>query len=157
MSRQVFLNRVRSVLVPVGEADEAAIRELPADVDLSATIVRPRSGRQLRFYWALCHKVAILLQAMGREEASREYVSDCFKVATGHMELVPLPPRLQQATGQHYAVLTRSISFDKMEQADFNRFVDRIIAYTLTELLPHVPTRALKADIDKMLKEQELR
>lgn len=155
MAKRVYVRRAYSVLAPAEASDEEAIRELPEGRVFRADIVSERSMKQHRAYWGLCTRIATMLRSMGHETADRDYVSDSFKCALDHCDLIPLSPRLQRLTGERYAVRVRSISFDKMDQAGFNRFMDRVIAFTVTELLPHVPTRDLRRLVEELLEEIE--
>ena len=138
-------------LVPADQPSEEVIRRLPAGRTVEINIVRRRSVEQLRFYFGLCSKVAEMLRAMGAEHETTETVDAKLRVATGHCEIVPLPPKLRMATGERYGVLPGRIAFHKLDQDAFGRFVDRCLAFTATELLPHVPTRELRAQVEMMV------
>ncbi len=148
---KIYVRRQGSTLVPATSADEDAIRALPLDKVLRADIVRQRSAEQNAFYWVLCAKVAAMLNDMGDDTATKDNVSDRFKIATGNMTLAVLSPRLQILVGERYAAVPGTIAFHKMDQSAFNEFMDRVTAFTLTELLPHMPTKELRRQISDML------
>lgn len=151
MPTTIWMTRGGSRLEPTAEWCEDALREIPEGVELRVQITRDRSRRQLKTYWALCAKVAAMLRAMGKEQADRDYVSDCYKAATGYCEAWPLPLRLRHMTGHTIGIRTTSIAIDRMDQEQFNRFMNAILAYTVTDLLPNVPLRELRAEVDALL------
>lgn len=122
---------------------------------LAVTVKQPRSVRQLRFYKSLCRKVSDALVDMGDETSTPERVDDRFRMVTGHYEAYPLSLALQKVTGQKVGIITRSIDFDAMDQQAFNKFMNLVTAFTLTELLPHIPTGKLRKEIEAMFEEGE--
>lgn len=140
-------------LVPASEADEEAVRALPPGKVVKATVVRERNAPQNAFYWALCAKIAAILNDMGEADATKDNVSDRIKIATGHCSLSLLSPHAQRETGQKYAVTPKSIAFHKMDQAEFNAFLNRATAFILIELLQHFPTGEFRQMINQMLTE----
>ncbi len=147
----IYVRRQGSLLAPASAEAEEAIRSLPLDTVLRADVVRQRSAEQSNLYWAVCWRIAQLMNDMGADDATKDNVSDRIKIATGHCDLVVLSPKAQIATGQRYAAMPRSISFHKMDQSEFNAFMDRVTAFTLTELLTHMPTGELRWIIEDML------
>jgi len=151
MSTTIYMSRAGSHLIPSSQVEEDLLREIPEAVHVRVEIVRERSARQNRMFRALCDKVSRALNQMGDEAATPFMVAERFKMITGHYTLVPLSLPLQHATGERYAVITRSIAFHKMDQGTFNKFMNRVTAFTVTELLPHLPSSTLKDQIEGML------
>lgn len=151
MATEVIIRREGSALLPVDAAQEAKIWDIPADKTLRATVKVPRDGWRLRRYHALCHRVAEALEAMGRDNATREHVDMVLRVATGFCELVPLPLALVNAHGVEYAALVRSLSFSSMGEAEFARFERAAHVFVAEYLLPHVTVRQLREDIGKIV------
>lgn len=149
--KTIYVRRLFSYLVPASGADEEDLRSLPSDTILQVKVGGGRSLKQLKLYKSLCRKVSDALEAMGAEYASPKHIDDRYRMVTGHYEAVPLPLPLQQVTGQKVGVITRSIAIEAMDQKEFNAFMDKVTAFTLTELLPHIPTGEFKREIEKML------
>lgn len=120
-------------LVPRTQAAWAEFERLPAG-PLMAEVKVPRNIKFHRLYWAMCTFIA---EALNAGPASREWdqeaVSDRLKIVTGHVEVFDLPPSLARLHGTGKAVRPASISFAKMDDAAFHRFVEASIAYVLTE------------------------
>lgn len=151
--RMIYVRRLGRTLVPADSTAEDAIAELPSHGEIfGITHQYSRSRRQDRLYRGLCHKIALMLQAMGREQETGDMVSDRFKMIAGHYELVPLPPPLRDITGERYAVIVRSTR--KLNQAAFNAFMDRVTAFTITDLLPHFPDCDLRHEVEAMLRSE---
>lgn len=148
---KIYCRREGSTLVPATEEAEEAMRSLPLGHVLRADVVRPRSGKQSALYWGVCGKVAQLMNDMGADDATTKNVSDRIKIATGHCDLMVLSPRMQMEHGTRYAAAPRSIAFHNMDQSEFNPFMDRVTAFVLTELLPHMPTHELRELIEAIL------
>lgn len=136
-----------SSLIPTDEIAEETVRGLPDGRIVECQIIRRRSAKQLRGYWFVCGKVAQLLRACGHEAATKDYVDEVLRIGTGHCVLVPLSARLRAQTGQRYAVKATSIAMHAMDQTTFNGFMDRCLAFIATELLPHLPTRQLRQEL----------
>lgn len=151
MPKVVYMRRMGSGLVPSGAADEEIVQSLPRFTIIEVAVKRPRSGTRLAAYWAFAQDVATIMSAMGAE-VDRDDVSERLKIGQGLCELVPLGPVQRKLTGERYAVRTKSISFDKMDEETFIRFLDRCCAFAAVSLIPHFPASQLKAKLTRHLR-----
>lgn len=91
---RIYVRREGSILAPATAADEDAIRALPAGWTIRADVIRERSAEQSKLYWAVCWRIAQLLNEMSDDDATKDNVSDRIKIATGHCELVLMSPKM---------------------------------------------------------------
>lgn len=103
------------------DVDSAAIfARLKFGKPLLCEVKEPRSGPAHRFYWALCQRVG---NAVG---ISPDNVSDLLKLETGHCEIIK--------TRKYGEVrIPKSISYSRMEDAEFREFIDKCIVVIETE------------------------
>ncbi len=148
---KIYVRREGSILAPASAEAQEAIRSLPLDTVLRADVVRQRSAEQSNLYWAVCWRVAQLMNDMGDDQANKDNVSDRIKIATGHCGVTVMSPAMQLQTGHRYSTAPHSIKFHLMDQGEFNPFMDRVTAFVLVELLPHMPTGELRRIIRDIL------
>ncbi len=96
----------------------------------------PRNLRQLRLWWAL---MGILVDH-GLFEID-EAASDATKIATGHATMVIMPD-----TGK-VNMKPKSIAFQSMKQADFNKFMKAAINVICARWLPDWNDEALEREV----------
>lgn len=148
----LFLERAqdRPALVATSAVWENALLDLPAG-EMEWTGTRRRSLARLKYYWALCDKIAQALRAHG-SDASKEDVDFHLRVAAGLHSFITLTPRERARLGNSaIGVRAQSIAFDKMDEEAMSAFVNRAIAYTLTELLPKIPRGYFAAEIEALI------
>lgn len=125
-------------LAPCSESAREVLKSIPLNVVVKAEISRGgRSLPMLRLYWSLCGTIA---EAIG---ANRENVSDVIKLRSGHFVVVE--------TKSGRVQLPRSISFAKMDQAEFKAFFDKACLVVCEELLPHMKPSELRQQIEIMV------
>lgn len=152
MTGVIAMLRVQgSSLVSTDEVSEDTIRGLPEGRIVECQIIRRRSAEKLRAYWAICGRIAKLLQAMGREDMTKDAVDEVIRIGTGYAHLTPLSARMRAQTGQRYGVRATSIALHKMKDPDFDRFFNRALAFVAVELLPHMPTRELREELERIV------
>ncbi|MGB1216177.1 MAG: hypothetical protein ACPG4X_22650 [Pikeienuella sp.] len=121
-------------LFPASKAAQITFDKIKSGVGLSGDVAQRRNTKFHRLYWAMCTYVAEALNSgPGDAEWTQEMVSDRLKVATGRADVIALPRSLQHVYGSPVAVKPQSISFAKMDDSEFGRFVESCIAYVLTE------------------------
>lgn len=120
--------RSESILagVPVGSVVE---------IDLS----RSRNVQFLRLYWALCKMIADAAPGFH----TPENVSDCLKLEVGHYTVCRSLTSLYR--------LPRSISFAKMDEAEFREFFNRCARAVCENWLPGMQPGALVDEIYRMI------
>lgn len=132
----LVLARRGGALVPVDDDDREIISRLREGEPLRAEIKARRNVRQHRLYWALVRLLQQNTDLWGSEEAA----SDSLKLAAGHVEQVMNP-----LTGE-IQLKPRSIAFEKMEQAHFDRFFNRVL-YIVSERILGVANEDLRQQV----------
>lgn len=110
----LWLRRIGEGLVPDSVDSAAEFARLPFGKSLHCEVKQPRNSSHHRLYWALCARIA---QA---KDLTSENVSDLFKIASGHCEII-------RSKKYGDIRLPKSISFAKMEQTEFSAFFERCV------------------------------
>lgn len=137
---ELALEKVGLTLRPRTKAAQIEMARMK-DGPVQGNVRSPRNVKFHRLYWQMCTYIAEALNAgPGSMQWDQERVSDRLKCATGYAEAVPLPPATARRYGARDAFYLRpaSISFAKMDQDEFSRFVEACIAYVVTEFGPWV-------------------
>ena len=116
-----------SRVLPVNPGEDEAMNSLARDVDyrVSCTRVRGRSVQHLRFLFALI-KIARENYA---QPITSEAVKEVLKLRTGHVNIVQL------STGE-VIMFPASISFEKMDQDQFNQWFPRAVDVLCRDFCP---------------------
>lgn len=141
-------------ILPINAAGEEELCKVKEGQTIRINLVRERSAKKNGFFWALCHKVAEALQAMGRDDMTKEIVADQLKIATGHCRVSLLPMRLR-GEGLMYMTSPKSIDFHAMDDIQFSEFLNKAIGFICLELLPHIPVGQQREEILKLLDPEE--
>ncbi len=134
---KVFFRRTFIGLEPDDEMAQDALRGVTFGAVVAVEITRPRNLQHHRLYWALCTKIANAI------DVTPENVSDVLKIATGHFTTV-------RGKTDTYR-LPKSISFAKMDQAEFNAFFDRCCRVICEQWVNHMKAEALRDDVLRMV------
>lgn len=102
---------------------------------------RPRNGRFHRKFFALLQLVAENSETYNTTEKALVAV----KLVTGHFDLM-----LHPETGEIMQI-PRSISYDSMEQDEFDRFYSAAIDGVLQHILPHLDEEKAERLIDMIV------
>lgn len=140
-----FLCEVRlGALRPVDDAGQEALRRYGQGALVMVEAKKPRHGARHRLYWALMSAVHQNLpeQIAGRYPTVETLVS-AFKMLAGVREQRELPD------GTVYFI-PGSISFAKMDEAEFARFLDQSIGIITSYFLPGVQDADLRREIEEM-------
>ena len=131
--------RKGNALVPSTKAAERTLDGIKPGAVLGVDAAERRNGKFHRLYWAMCQLIADALNAgpSGREW-DQEAVSDALKIGTGHAKVVALTPAMQRHYGVPAALVPASVSFAKMDETQFGRFVEGAVAYVIAEFGPWV-------------------
>lgn len=132
-----FQKTPENTLRPADDAGAEVLQGLKVGAYVYVAVTRPRNIQHHRLYWALCSHIA---EAIG---ADRENVSDVIKLRTGHCTIVQ--------TKTERVRLPRSISFAKMDQAEFRLFFERCVKVVCEEFLPHQRPSELIREIEQMV------
>lgn len=140
MATALILKRYGPALYAADGLAEADLRELPANVELKATLTRPRSLPQHRLYFAMLQKVCDNLE----RPVSRETLHEWIKLRCGVVELVPLKSgEVEEVAG--------SVAFDQMDQIAFNAFFERAAELLCEHIIAGMDKPALLAEAREML------
>jgi hypothetical protein len=124
-------------LTPHDDAARESMHGVALHTVVQVDVTRPRNIKFHRLYWALCSAIA---SSIG---ASRDNISDVLKLRTGHFTVVQ--------TKTERVRLPRSISFAKMNEAEFRQFFDQCCRVVCEELLPHLAPTKLRREIEDMV------
>ena len=138
MAKMVFRKRLKGFVPADEDAEKFCLRIKHGDqVVMEAR--RPRNIRHHKKYWALCGIVADNTDYGW----SKNHVDYFFKIATGHFE---------EATDRNGNIhkITHSISFESMDQDEFNDFYKSVIDITCKHLIPGLEEGALKQELEEI-------
>lgn len=135
---EMYLKRTLSGLI-ADDADAVdSLRRIPLGVTVRCEIVKPRSVRQLRYYWSLCN-----LCSMNSDQfKSKEQVDQALRILTGHTDLVQLGDQVLQ--------IPRRIAFSQLSQDDWVEFLKRAKDAVLEHILPGVAMPELESELAAM-------
>jgi hypothetical protein len=141
MARELILIRDGNRLSARDPWSEEKLLQIKAGVDVFATITQPRSLKQLKFWWALLHKVAANHPTL----ITAELVMQEIKIK-GRM----FDPVVGQ-DGRLYYVM-RSIAMQSMDHGEFTELMDKVMKPILREhILPGVDSDALIREVMESL------
>lgn len=136
----IMMIRRGTFLVPAAPIDGELIEAFPAGKALRVAVTPPRSVPQLRLYWSMLRLVADNLDSAVTTEALHNWI----KMRCGIAAAIPL------RNGETDYV-PGSIAFDKMDQDQFQAFMDRALDLVLGQLIPGLSKPALEAEARAML------
>ena len=143
MATTLFLQRSLNSLKPVDAHGEEMLRGLPKGKHLKAVITQPRNVQHHRKFFAL-------LNAIHPHQDTYPTIDSllcAMKCALGYGETVELPDG-------RIVLVPGSISFAKMDQADFSNFYARAVALIETKILPGVDSADLKREVAEIMRGQ---
>jgi hypothetical protein len=111
---KLWMKRVANGLYPDGADFMALFDELPRGTALRVEITKPRNPQFAKLYWTLCARIA---KGIGRDQ---EWVSNAFKVETGHYQIFT-------TIGRREVLQLDSIAFDKMDELRFREFFNQCV------------------------------
>lgn len=140
MAHQLFLRRVMGALRPADAASEELLANLPAGVDLKATITAPRKAWKHRKFFALCAVVQPHQSTYPTIDTFRKALTcalgfaDTYKLPDGRTMLLP-----------------RSIAFDKMDDAEFDALFDRAVGFICERIIPAANSADLEREVNEIM------
>lgn len=123
------------------EISEEDFRILPTSRDLIVTASTARNVTQLAKTWVLAQKIADACEWLGDKESAMVWL----KLKSRHAKLLTDPE-----TGE-VALVPKSIAFASLPQEGFNRIFNRMIYVTMTEIIPGIDEKALRASVEEMI------
>lgn len=136
----IHLKRTLAGLIPADPRAADALRKIKEGQIIRATIKRPRSVAHHRKLWVLLQMV---VDATGRWP-NAEALLTALKIHLGHCDIVQMP------RGNRIPV-PRSISFDAMDQHEFNTFYEDVVRAITQHVLPTLNDSQLKAQVEEAL------
>ena len=106
---RISVVKVGNTLAPIDDEGLNALQKIPQGELVSVDLTRPRNPRWHNMYWHMCS--LLLDNSDGQYGSTRESVSDFLKIAVSHVTDDGKP---------------RSISFESMEQTEFESFYSRV-------------------------------
>ena len=117
----------------VSEDDRACLDGLPWGALVKVSVVRPRKGERLRFYWGMISWVALQLREAGKVQWDKNLVHEAVCLASGHyVEAIRPDGEIVRKV--------KSIGFASMDEAEFIAFVKKAKDIILEQLLPVLMT-----------------
>lgn len=127
-------------LKPADALAEEVYQSLPLNCEVMADVTRSRNLGHHRKFYAL----AKLIRDNQDHYKTTDDVVDALKIAVGHCYPVEYRPG-------NWMVKTKSISWAKMDQSQFNEFWNGVVSVVITKFLPGVDSEALEAEILTMV------
>ena len=138
MAAIAMLRKDRGGLWASDDASAAILAGIKAGEVIACEIRRPRNLQMHRLFWALMQKI----YENQTHYESPEEVAAAFKVAAGHCDFVQTPRGL--------VGVPKSISFAKMDQAEFRAFFDKALDYLTTVVIPGLNRDDLEREVMEM-------
>lgn len=155
----IFCKCDGAALIPQSRAALVELFNLPREVSLKVVVTRPRNIKQHRLFFAFVTYVAEALNdgpAPSILPWTQERVVELLKLATGHVELAPLPPKDAKRLGVDLVARPKSISFASMDGAEFSKFMEAAFVYVRDELCHWIEDSPHWAEIQTILRESYL-
>jgi len=130
----IFLIKRNGVIYPCYQSDIDEVSKLRSNVVYEFTCKRPRNPEHHKKYWGLCR----LVLRNSEKFKTEEQVSDWLKVKSKNVDVICVSKDMTH-------VKPKSISFQSMDQSEFEQFWESIIDYVCDEL------QCSRDDIDKNL------
>lgn len=140
MSETVFMRRQLGSLRPVDPASAEALERIPAGQDVRVEITRPRNIQHHRKFFALLNAIFPHQSVYPTHKSFRAAMTvalgfgETYKLGDGRTIIIP-----------------GSISFDKMDQAEFEQFYDRAVELIVTRILPGVGRADLNREVSDIM------
>lgn len=152
-----FARSTGNALVPHSKAAALEMDALPRGVPLRVEATQPRNGKQHRLFWAFASYVAHALNDGPVAAAwTAEGVVDMLKIATGHVDMVKLAPKDAKRLGVDMVAMPRSISFAKMDGAEFSRLMNAAFGYVRDDLCTWISASPYWREIEIILSESRM-
>lgn len=136
-----MMRRINGKLETIDPVSAEAFEHVPCNKDLFVVIRSRRNPKQHRLAWALASKITDGCDFLHDSEEAMTYL----KYKTKHVKIV-----VDHKTGQSF-VMPKSISFASMTQEQFSRFLNRAIYVVCSEIIPGLPEKTLRAELQAMV------
>lgn len=106
-----------------------------------AEVVKPRSRKTLGRWWVLCQMILDNTE----DFRSKEQISDYLKIRAGHSTSI-----VSKSTGEIFHV-ANSISFDEMEEAQFQELWQKVCDVVVQDILPGITQNEIEYEIARIV------
>lgn len=127
------------MLNPNDARSRDALKGLALGASVQVDVVRPRNVKRHNLYWALVTNISDAIPG----NLTAENISDLLKLETGHCTII--------RTSRETYKVPKSISFSKMDDAEFCAFLDRCCQFICTTWLAHIKPSNLRTEIEQMV------
>jgi hypothetical protein len=140
MARALFIRTAHGLMIDsADERSQFILRGIPLGASVQVEITRPRNINRHRLFWALASAIAQAIPG----SLTAENIVEILKIETGHCTIV----RGKRDTYR----LPKSIAFHKMEEPEFQAFMDRCFQFICSTWLPHLKPSGLRSEIEQMV------
>lgn len=138
MAVELYMMKKLGALRPLGPIDGERLDELPEGVPVRVKASRSRSGPHHRLFFA----ALALIHRNQSHYVSVDQLLNAVKVELGYVEW------FKMRDGREIGI-PQSISYDKMDQAEFDKFFNRFCDLVQTKIIPGLR----QADLERELRE----
>lgn len=138
---RLLLRRTLSGFIPDDEASAELVRKFKVGETYKAEVTKPRNLKMHKRYWVLVTTVFQNCDQFASIDQCHQYL----KLRAGHCTQV-----VSKATGEVFLV-PDSIAFDKMDDAAFMEFWQKITQVVCTEIIPGLNADDLAHELEKLL------
>ena len=128
------------VLRPCDEVGERALKQIGQGTVVTCSVKQPRNVQHHRLFFALVSKVFENQEYF----KSVEQLVAALKIAIGHVDVIQ--------TKRGTFTIPKSISFAKMDQAQFSEFYERAVDFVVSEVVPGLGRAELEAEIQELIR-----
>lgn len=144
MGEALFTHRL-GTLRPVDDAGRELLHGLTTDEMIRVKITRPRNLKFHRLFWGLMSMVHENLPDEKRERyPTTELLVAWIKVATGHCDAF-------EVEGRGTVYIPKSISFAKMDAAEFSAFFNRCCDLVAKHFIPNITADQWRKEVASMI------
>ena len=136
MASLVLIKR-NGVLVGCDDADRQLIARMKEGEPFRIETKAKRHVKRHRLYWKLMQ----ILHDNTDQWPSAESASDSIKIAVGHVDQIA-----DALTGEIH-LRPKSIAFEKMDEAEFIRFFDRVVWVITARMIPNMDAETLRREV----------
>jgi hypothetical protein len=144
MSATLFLRKTVGGLKPSNRISQEAYDAIPLNAEVKAEITRPRHLVHHRKWFAL---LQVIFPHQTAYPTMDSFLA-AIKCALGHGETVKLPDG-------RTVLVPGSISFAKLDQAEFSSFYDRALDLIVTRILPGIGREDVEREVEEILAGRE--
>lgn len=139
---KILARKHLSALHPIDDAGRDALAKISGGDIVTVEIKRPRNVKHHQKYWAL---VGLVWENVEHDRyPSMDDLHAAIKIAVGLRTRIELP---NGAVG----FVPGSISFNKMDQTEFDAFYDKVCDAVAKWFLPGVSDQDLKREVESMI------